>query len=305
MDLSQKIKLSDGREIALGDLVSSAGQVEDLKKQLAQFETFQKDVAKLVQGASDIDEEEKLTRSMLKGIGYSDEETDVYIQQRKDAMNQPDDDTSPDNRDGGTQKDGEVKPDNKDEPVVNPNDPNAALLTELQALRKEIDTLKQGNEKTQAEMYRTSLDEGLGAVGTVQEVQALVNKLKDIRGDDFDSSKTVDTIKKMVDREAISALRARYKKDGGLTQSAIKEEVERLTKEVVSDVQAGIGGLDDLGRTPETDPDTEFGLPEEPVKAPEFSKEGSHLDLSNGLTDYTNDALGRIAQEAAEDKAQI
>lgn len=292
VDLTTKVKLPDGTEVTVADLVESRTLLAEAMEKNKGYEEDMQQVRRLFGSSTTAEDRVSAITHVLKKQGYDDQQIAFYLQAT-----------------GMTGEGGDEGEEEEEETVVD-RKKTAKPSPEVQELL-ERDKAREGEvRKLRLANLRAKIDSALDkAVDTDPGIQLLLKRTGEWRADPNDpgvAPKAIKearaTVRAQLERQAIEQLQLRRAKTGqNDVEPWITEEVGRAVKPVVDAFQSVIGDVSKVGRSPETvaGGDNPFeGV--KPVPPPEYSDEKTVSDMTNDITGWTNDVLARAGAEMAQ-----
>lgn len=272
MDLSQKVVLADGTTVTVGDLVKQAGAAKTL-------EQMTKDQAAVFDETIPVPQRAESIRRILTNLGHDKDTIDQYLAASG---------LTTDPAGGGSEV-----------------DPREVRLKSLEAEQERL------RVQTIKKEFTTSLNNTLDNHKAVKLLLDKVGKRLGASATAADKEKAVakakDTLRSMVNREALDELHARRAKNNGTFQLEwIDEEVGKAADAVISKYQSVIGDINQLGGAPETATGQNADiLTKAPKPPPKFDPKKTVGDLDTMITDFTTDSLLRGAAEAEQRQTAV
>lgn len=269
IDFSQKVRLQDGAEVSISDLVAAKQRADEL-------ENYRNLARRLVTNDGTIDEEyEQAARFLMSDAGYSDEQIEAWMEyQRSAAQSYGDEGVEVDEEDSPVNQGSGKKPSYED------------LQARIEEQGRMIEQIMQTNEQStsemqeaRAQMLRRQLDEALQEASNSDSVRTFAEKLAELDGEKENRLKFMqDEIRK----HTLDAIRNKRKNGGRFDPSWFETESKKAAEEVVNKLRTVIGDPDKLRRAPETDAGQDWLVPRGPVKEPELPM---HADISQRISE--------------------
>jgi hypothetical protein len=287
IDLGTKVKLDDGSEVTVQELMKAR---EQLASATTRNRLLEKDVSHmnvLLKEEASPQERATALRHVLEQRGYTEEQIDQYLDITGLGEGEP-----------------ASKPAGQDSSVGGETE---VLLEEIQTLRKEQERAKSEQKKTRVKMLRRALDEALdGTLDKNEKVGVLLGRVKELRSDPGDPksvNKVLGEARKalrgLLERQTMEQLQLRRAKgEGEFDEEWFGEEAERAVDPVLGVYQSVIGDLSRLGRSPETAAGGASELlSRKPVPPPKWDDKKSVGEVEADIQRWTEDTLMRAAAE--------
>lgn len=303
VDPQTKIKLEDGTEISVADLIQSH---KDLVEAVKINDVLQKDleeVGVLFQANVDGDRKEAAVRNVLANLGYEDEQIDEYIDQTKARFQQPpaeepaeDDDIEeieiPDEELPDTETSG------GDEEDTMADEQAEELRAQLEAQRAEL-------HKMRVRELRENLNSNLDRVlKTNPELQKLLETSRSLRGDEG-VKQAEQALRSQLERQALERMQTRRAAAGTFEDAWMAEEVDKATEPVLGTFRSVIGDIDKLGRSSETVTglDAQEILRSKPAPDPEYKPGATISDIESQVKSFASDTIKRALASSPTESA--
>lgn len=265
LDLSAKVKLADGKEVALSDLVT---QQANLASEIDSFKQYQQHASRLVRMDGTPQQVEESMRYVLAKEGMGQDVIEQQVNAYKASLTEEQD--TPAERGKADQPD--------------------PLREDVAALREELRASK--TEAIQSELTNV-LTQGLDSDPSL----SLILK----KGQEFGVNKEQarQTLQNLYKRELLERVKTRANGQRTFKLAWIKEESAAAAKATADIYRSVIGSPDALGKVPETVGGDSFvvtGQPKAPVK---FDRKKSVSESEQALDEFNLDALVRAAQKAS------
>ncbi len=285
LDMSSKIKMGDGSEVTVGELMNGYQAHGQAVKERDDLATRMEGVMSLFNDNTSPEKRETITRQILTDAGYGSEEVDAYIDvvgmnSDVDTEEYEDDDVTADD----TQQ--TAAPDNG----------------RVHQLERELEMLKKGQHQSRVRELEASLNGNLDRIiDSHPKLKLLFEKTRDLQPGEPGDQATKDAVmrakaavKGQLKREALEKMNIRRAQAGTFEDSWMAEEIDKAVEPVLSIYQSVIGDIDRLGRTPETvaGQTGRDVLARDPVPRPD-GKSGK--DTVSKLKAWTEDSLLRLA----------
>jgi hypothetical protein len=293
LDLTTKVKLEDGTEVSVGDLMKSHTEVADVTRQRDEYQSKMNNVMSLFKEDTPMEQRQQATRAILADAGYGAEEIDAYM----DVVG-----LNPNEMGGGDDAAG-----------AGGDEGSGGDDQRTQQLEAQLSMLQRQQHQQRVRQLETTLNHELDkTVDSNKDLKVLFDKtlrLQSSDASDEDRAKAVanakDAVKRQLKREALEQLNIRRSRAGMFEDAWMAEEVDKAVKPVLDLYQSVIGDINQLGRTPETVAGGATGrgvLDQKPLPRPEF-KAGE--DNRSKLTAWATDQLTRLAHSPREGESVV
>jgi len=296
IDLQTRIKLDDGTEVSVADLVQSRKDLEDAIKI---NDTLQKDlqeVGVLFQAGIRPERRENAIRNVLENLGYEDDQITQYLTATRQNRPQdpapeeaepdeveeielpdlPDEDDDIEDFSGGEQED------------IMSNEREQQLRQELEAQRAEL-------HKMRVRELRENLNSQLDRVlKSNPDFQKLIESARSTRGDEG-VKQAEQTLRAQLEQRALERMQSRRTAAGTFEDTWMSEEVEKAVEPVVGTFRSVIGDIDKLGRSSETVTgfDAQEILRSKPAPEPKYEPGATISDIESQVKSFTSDTIKR------------
>ncbi len=265
IDLDSTIAV-DGKEMSVKQLLDQAAKLQTLESEKAALLEYRKHTETLLEPEAQSPQvKEEAMRYLLNQKGYSAEEIEEAVAQAMFAetgQQQPQQDPQPDMRE----------------------------------LYEKIALMEQEQQKAKLNTLKRELGSNTDRVlDSNKNLVTLIDKLKDIRGDDG-MTETLTALRADIQDRTLKQLKLRTATSGQLVNDAwIAEEVDKAAELVYKHYLSVIGDPNKLGRAPETVTGENVWTRKQPVVAPAY-KPGDNVGTADTkLQEYGIDVLSRLA----------
>jgi len=252
----------DGKEVNVGELMDSQAKTDELQN-------YRQHASVLIRGfeGTPTDEQIQSVRHVMGAEGYEEETINDYVASLHGREAAPQQQQQEPAQTEGTFTS------NENTHVTNlptSSDPNLqAMYDRVQKLEQQNAEADQRLTETRAERLQEQLERAVtGALDNEEAVQVLLKQMDRLQGLEGSQARR-DRLKEDIDREVMSALRARHNANQRVDADQFPGDASKATKLVVDRLRAVIGDPDVLQRAPETAPGEMTLRPSEPV---DFSK---------------------------------
>ena len=276
-DLNAMVEV-DGEVFRLSDLIESLRKAGTIAEEVSDLRVFHESASKFMRREGEQHEIADAASKMLKGIGYSDDETRQYIKDWTNSQNSNESDA------GDESEEEETTQENSQ---MEQNDPRYAQL-ENETRQMRLRMMRQEMEKGVTE-----------AIDTNSDIAKMLFGLDKTRGREH-ASGAYQAIQDQIRKATLDRLYDRRDKTGGnFSEDWIQEEAAQAAADVAKSYSTVIGDLGQLGRTPETVSEMDTIAAKPPVAPPEFKKGMDRGSVDTAMREYNTDALSRIAMEVS------
>lgn len=272
IDLSQKVKLDDGKEIPISDLVSSYRKAEDLER-------YREHARRMVTNDGTIDEGYiEAARTIMNDAGYDEAQIEDWIQQQQamveEAQRQYEEpnfmadsntDTSPETSGG-----------------------NEALLKRIEQLENQLLQNQQNTEQVSVQMLERQLTSAIDTAQKSTHVKGLMESLDNLGGD---SEARKEFFRNEIKNKTLDRIKRKKQAGGRFDPSWFEIESEKAAEEVAQNLRTVIGDPNLLRKAPETDAGQDILMPKGPVKEPNLPRTADISDRISEAQRFTSEKL--------------
>lgn len=286
VDLSQTVKLPDGQEVKVGDLVREREQVEHLRKY--------RDMARsIVSSDGTMDENyEQAARFVLQDAGYEPEQIDAWIQfQRQQSEQDP------------SYFEGAEEPGVSYEDQFQMSDNNASedpRDREIAALKAQLQEVQARVEGTDVRTLEERLTSKVDEATRNEKLTSLLQTLDGLGGDPESRKKFArDEIRRIT----LERIKRRKAGGGQFDPRWFDEETQKAAEDVAEKFRTVIGDPNLLRKAPETDAGQDILMPKGPVKEPNLPPTADISDRISEAQRYTTEKLLEQLRVGGDSKA--
>jgi hypothetical protein len=297
LDLQSRIKLDDGSEVSVADLIQSRKDLEDAIKI---NDTLQKDlqeVGVLFQAGIRPERRENAIRNVLENLGYEDQQITQYLDASRQARTpQAPEPEAPDDDEIEEIELPDLPDEDDDIEDSSGGEQEDTMSTEReQQLRQELEAQRAEIHKMRVRELRENLNSQLDRVlKNNPDFQKLIESARSTRGDDG-VKQAEQTLRSQLEQRALERMQSRRATAGTFEDSWMSEEVEKAVEPVVGSFRSVIGDIDKLGRSSETVTglDAQEILRSKPVPVPEYKPGATLTDVESDVKNYAADTIRR------------
>lgn len=300
IDLSTKIKLPDGTEVAVGDLAQAHVQMKDLQRRMEELtqkatraEQLEQATAVLMQDDSTPEAREKALRSVLALQGKKPDEIEAFIASAKeeDAPNPPK---------GGKKKVGNGGDEEDSTTGRGEDDPIQTLQQKIAEMEKARDEEKW--EAINTKIKQAARDSALDPNGDVYRLLQAARKANNTIKPEDQEAVAISLVESGLRRELKRKLDADPAQK--FDEKWIPVTAAEAAKRVYDSQKAVFGGVETLSRTTTVDsPLARMLQGKEPLKVPDYDPKKHAVaglsDVATEVQDATADMLARALLEAS------
>jgi len=270
IDLDQTIKVG-GEEYSIKDLADARAEVNSLRQQNEQLQSFRQSTMRLMDPDSDPESKKQDARLMLSEAGYDRSQIEEWVQVYD-------------------QEDNEMTEDNT----------AAAPETRDMEARQHASRMQEDINRMRAQSLKREMENTISsAVSGNEDAKVLLGWVESTRSSD-ELNVVKERISEQVRASALENLRRRRDAAGTFEDSWVTEEVAKAATKVSKDMLTVIGDTSKIGRVSETAEQTETLSQRKPVELPSV-KDKTFGDVEGQLKDWTTDQILRSLSDPGGD----
>lgn len=304
IDLSKKVKLENGKEVSLGDLLKAYSKADEAGATEAKLKKLRENISKAYTPGGVDDERKQAFKDAMLDSGFTEEQVDQALNppKPKPVGKKP-------KKEEESEEEG-ITEEELDEIMagLEENTPTVggkaqkALEEQIKALRNDL------VNKTRGDLQKSLNGKIAGFMGENKMVKTVRDRAgKGEKGKEKEAKERVEKWEKFVqnqlDRAVKEVVQLRVERGEEFSEGMFDQAIAQVGKGLVEVLQTGIDAHEPLGRAPETVSGFDTILKKEPAKAPEASAKVSEGELNRDLRDWLTDSLSRDAAELAAEES--
>ena len=276
----------DGRVYTLGEIMEAKQGYDTLNQEVEGLREFKTHTNALMSNNLDSDDRLKAARVVLSESGYTPEQIENYVAEYEQAMNGEEDDYDYDEED-------DTESYEEESPEIMSDDPR---IDEARQMAEESSNqLKQ----YRMEMLQKEMQRGINsAIDSNRDLGVILGRLNDDDNQEaFNNAK--GRLEQQIHDQTLKMLQERRSREGNFSESWVEETAKQAADEVVGTYRTVIGDIDSIGRAPETVSGETQLSSTPPVPEPTYKEGMNRGDVDSAVTNWTTDALSRLAEESS------
>lgn len=290
VDLSAKVKMADGSEVSIGDLVKSRSELESVRQDHGRLAKF-REVTQSMIASEDPNQKIEALGQVLADLGYSREQIAQIT-----AQPEPDEDDTPAPRRtrGGKSRN---EPDGDDRIL--------ALEEEINRLQAGVQEGVTRSRRETAARFSGILDSQVRSdLESKQEHKKFVDKIRELNTKD--AEKSIKIVQEDAKKRSLERLREQKALSGvDPTEDDIRRAGSEALDEVMTKYRSVIGDPNKLGILPETASGFEELANTRPVPRPEYKAGDTIESVRERAQSWTTDKLTRLAATVNQGESKI